>query len=88
MAISTRPISGAGISGDDEEISSLTGRGPRRIRARVLRDRYPGIDADAPVEPVEEVKPTPIYDALSAAEKDAVDRLIVGFRMAQKMEIA
>ena len=88
MAISTRPISGAGISGDDEEITSLVGRGPRRIRARVLRDRYPGIDPDAPVEPVEEVKPTPIYDALSDAEKATVDRLIVGYRMSKQMEIA
>lgn len=84
-SISSRPIAGSsfgdGVDLDDEDVA----RDVRRVRQRVLRNRYSGVGDDAPVE---EAKPTPIYDALSDEEKATVDRLIVGYRMSKPMEIA
>lgn len=89
MAISSRAISDRSISGDADEEPSLPGKFKRRWRTPVLRDRYPGIDAQAPLDAVEsEAPPTPIYDALPPDMKAAVDRLIVGYRMSQQRSIA
>lgn len=81
MAISSRPILGRGISGDPEDPDVLPGSFSRSWKGRVKRDRYPGIDAEAPLDPAEEAKPRPIYDALPPDQKAAVDRLVVGYRM-------
>ena len=81
MAISSRPILGRGISGDPEEPDVLPGNFSRSWKGRVKRDRYPGIDADAPMDQAEETKLRPIYDALPPDQKAAVDRLVVGYRM-------
>lgn len=87
--VSTRPISGAAISGDAEDPTTLRGRFKRQFRTRVVQDRYPGIDASAVSEPAPpEATKTPIYDALSPDMRAAVDRLVVGIRMANMRGIA
>ncbi len=83
--ISSRPISGGAVSGDEDTRAAQQGVFVRNFRAPVGRNRYEdvpmaGAGTDAAPESVS-AAPSPTYDSLNPDQRSAVDRMVVSVRL-------
>lgn len=81
--VSSRPISGAGISHDAEDPTAQQGVFKRRYRVAISANRYPGLVDEQP-EPEPMPAKNPVYDALPPESQAKVARLVVGLRLAKQ----
>lgn len=81
--VSSRPISGAGISHDAEDPDAQEGVFRRKYRVPVTRDRYPGLSAATKETGAAAPIKSQAYQSLSPESQAKVARLVVGLRIAQ-----